>query len=151
MTDHNQLVSTLNELIETSKDGELGFRKAAKLAKSPELKGVFEEFAGHCANAANDLQLCVRTVGGVPDESGSPSGAAHRGWMSLKTAVTFRDDQTVLDECERGEDYARTLYANAVKMPMPSEVMEIVRRQLDGTIRHHERIRALRGQYADAT
>ena len=86
------VTSQLNELIETSKDGEKGFLKAAQDAKSPELKTMFSEGARRCAEGARELQALVGRLGGDPDQSGSVAGALHRGWVSVKEAVASRDD-----------------------------------------------------------
>ena len=84
--------SMLNDLIETSKDGENGFRSAAEDAKSAELKATFLRRAEDCAKGASELQQLVARMGGKPEQGGSVAGAMHRGWMDLKAKVTHRDD-----------------------------------------------------------
>src|SRR5688572_23430835 len=79
--------SVLNELIETSKDGEKGFRAAAEDTKNSELKVVFLRRAHDCATSATDLQQLVAKYGGKPEMGGSIAGAAHRGWMNLKAGL----------------------------------------------------------------
>jgi uncharacterized protein (TIGR02284 family) len=61
---NDKLESILNELIETSKDGEKGFMKAAQDAHDVKLKAVFSEGATRCREGARDLQEVVRTLGG---------------------------------------------------------------------------------------
>jgi len=145
MTD--KTVSILNDLIETSKDGDKGFTKAATDAKGAELKTLFMEAARRCREGAQELQALVRTQGGDPDKSGSVAGAIHRGWVSLREAVTSRDDEAILEEVERGEDYAKAQYRKALEHELPSTVREIVDRQYRGVIANHDRVRALRDQY----
>ena len=106
-TVNNQIVSTLNDLIETSRDGEKGFALAAKDSKEPELTAVFVAGAQSCRAAIAELQGQVRELGATPEEGGSAKGAVHRGWVSLKSTVTSRDSKAILEECERGEDYAK--------------------------------------------
>ncbi len=96
------VIDVLNELIETSKDGEKGFALAAKDANDPALAGIFADGERSCREAARELQEQVRSLGGNPDDSGSVKGAVHRGWVSLKSATTTRDAKAVLEECERG-------------------------------------------------
>ena len=50
--DKKDVVDTLNTLIETSKDGEYGFRLSAEHAKSPQIKQIFQARAADCAQAA---------------------------------------------------------------------------------------------------
>jgi uncharacterized protein (TIGR02284 family) len=144
-----EVISTLNDLIETSKDGEKGFALAAKDAKDSSLTAVFNEGAQSCRVAAQELQDLVRQMGGNPDESGSVAGAVHRGWVSLKAAATTRDAKAVLEECERGEDYAKAKYAAALKEQLPDNVRQVVERQYQGVVANHDRIRDLRNQYRD--
>ena len=55
--------SVLNELIETSKDGEKGFAKAAEDAHDAELKSLFTQCAQRCRQGAAELQTQVRAQG----------------------------------------------------------------------------------------
>src|SRR5690554_2537491 len=65
--DSKEVISTLNDLIETSKDGEAGFRTCAEDIKRPELKSLFTERAAQCAQAAQELQAIVIRLGGDPE------------------------------------------------------------------------------------
>jgi uncharacterized protein (TIGR02284 family) len=143
----NDVIGTLNDLIETSRDGEKGFALAAKDTKDPSLASIFREGEQSCREAARELQEKVRALGGNPEDSGSISGAVHRGWLSLKTAASSRDDKAILEECERGEDYAKATYAAALKTGLPDDVRELVERQYQGALANHDRIRDLRNQY----
>lgn len=140
-------IATLNELIETSKDGEKGFALAAKDSKDASLTNVFLEGEQSCRTAAAELQDEVRKLGGNPEEGGSMKAAVHRGWISLKSAASTRDGKAILDECERGEDYAKAKYAEALRQDLPPAVRELVQRQYQGVIANHDRIRDLRNQY----
>jgi uncharacterized protein (TIGR02284 family) len=141
-------ISTLNQLIETSKNGERGFRLAAEHAQDTELKSLLQRYADDCARAVRELQQAVIELGGKPEEGGTAAGAAHRAWMNLRTAVTSNDDGAILEECERGEDHAKALYQKALKENLPANVRALVQRQFDGTLQHHDRIRDLRNKYA---
>jgi uncharacterized protein (TIGR02284 family) len=143
----NETISILNELIETSKDGEKGFQLAAADTKEPELTSVFTEGARSCRVAADELQLQVRALGGNPEEGGSAKGAMHRGWVSVKAAATGRDAKAILEECERGEDYAKARYQEALEHELPPPVRSIVQRQYQGVIANHDRVRELRERY----
>lgn len=144
-------VSVLNELIETSKDGEKGFQKAAEDAHDAELKSVFTEGARRCREGVAELQAEVRALGGSPEKTGSATAALHRGWMSLKEAVSSRDDKAILEECERGEDYAKAQYRKALEQDLPADVRAIVDRQYQGVLANHDRVRALRDRYRATT
>jgi uncharacterized protein (TIGR02284 family) len=142
-----KIATTLNELIETSKDGQQGFALAAKDSKDPRLAQFFREGEQSCRVAAEELQNEVSSLGEKPEDSGSAKGAMHRGWVSLKTAATSRDDKAILEECERGEDYAKSKYAEALKMDLPSPIRNLVQKQYQGVIANHDKVRDLRNQY----
>jgi len=127
----DNLVSILNDLVETSKDGEKGFNTAAEDTKSSELKAAFRGRAQDCATGAADLQRLVARLGGKPEEGGTVAGAVHRGWVTLKSAVAGRTDLAILEECERGEDVAKATYAKALKASLPEDIRLVVQRQYE--------------------
>lgn len=143
----DDIESVLNELIETSKDGEKGFAKAGEDAHDAQLKSLFAECAQRCREGAAELQAKVRIQGGSPENAGTAAGALHRGWMSLKEAVSSRDDKAILEECERGEDHAKAKYRKALEQDLPADIRAIVDRQYQGVLANHDRVRALRDRY----
>ena len=84
------VISTLNGLIETCRDGQDGFKEAAEGVERSDLKTVFYEFSQQRAEFTGVLQGLVRSLGGEPVESGSFTGALHRGWIDIKSVVTGR-------------------------------------------------------------
>ena len=142
------IASTLNDLIETSKDGEKGFRKCADDAKDADLKAFFLRGSESCARGAQELQALVSRLGEAPATSGSVAGALHRGWVDVKAAVATRDDLAILEECERGEDVAKASYRKALeKGDLPADIRAVVQKQYEGVIRNHDQVRALREKY----
>jgi len=146
---NDKVIATLNELIETSKDGEKGFALAARDTREPELNEVFKQGEESCRAAAAELQDQVRLLGGDAAESGSMKAAAHRGWISLKTAMSSRDDIAILEECERGEDYAKARYDAAMKLDLPEPVRSVIEQQYAGVKANHDRVRDLRNRFRD--
>jgi uncharacterized protein (TIGR02284 family) len=143
----DNVASILNDLVETSKDGEQGFNTAAEDTKNAELRTTFRKHAQECAKSASDLQQLVSRFGGKPEEHGSVSGAVHRGWVNLKAAVADRSDLAILEECERGEDVAKARYTKALEAALPQDVRLVVEHQFHGVMRNHSQIRDLRDQY----
>jgi len=62
--ERDDVVDVLNDLIETSKDGEYGFKECAEHAKSPNIKSVLAARSASCASGAAELQRLVATYGG---------------------------------------------------------------------------------------
>jgi uncharacterized protein (TIGR02284 family) len=142
--DRNDLIATLNDLIETSRDGEDGFRTCAEGVKNPQLKSFFEEKARRCAEGAAQLQGKVIELGGKPERSGSTAGALHRAWVDLKSTITGMDDAAILAECERGENIACQAYEDALKRDLPPDVRMLIDRQYREVKANYERVRELR-------
>ena len=142
--DRNDVISTLNDLIETSKDGEQGFLTCANGIKNAQLKALFSETAKRCAEGAAELQTKVRALGGDPQTRGSKSALLHRGWINIKSTVTGMNEAAVLAECESGEDVAKRAYEAALKKDLPPDVKSIVERQYEGVKQNHDRVRDLR-------
>ena len=145
--DRDDVVKTLNDLIENCKDGEYGFRTCAEHAKSANLKSVFTQRAGQCRSAAEELQALVTRLGGTPDLAVSVRWRAWVGWVAVRGALALDDDQAMLNECERGEDIAINRYRKALEQALPPEVEQVVRRQSEGARRNHDQIKALRDSY----
>ncbi len=148
--DNDEVISTLNDLIETSKDGEEGFRSCADNTGDPQLKTFFSNRAQNCAAAAIELQDLVRAYGGDPETSGGLGGALHRRWVDIKALVTGKDDKTILKECERGEDVAVTRYRAALEKNLPMDARAMIERQYQGVLQNHDQVKSLRDQYRSA-
>src|SRR5688572_10806020 len=139
----DDVIDTLNDLIETCKDGEEGFRTCAEDVERVDLKSIFERAAQRCAESARELQAQVLRLGGKPEQKSSFAGSAHRRWVDIKSAITGKDEAAVLAECERGEDVAKASYQKALEKDLPPDVRGIVQRQYQGVLEHHDMVRHL--------
>jgi len=142
MKDQNKVIENL---IETLKDGQAGFKQAAESVKDPQLRSLFEEYSRQRARFAIELRSQAQS----PDErdskmSGSAAGALHRGWINLKSTLTSGDDHAILAECERGEDPAVEEARKARNDGLSAHVQEIVARQFAQIREAHDRIKQLR-------
>jgi uncharacterized protein (TIGR02284 family) len=151
--ENSKIVSVLNELVETSRDGATGFHTCAEGAKDSMLKAYFTTRAQSCNDAVRELNLEVIHHGGQPAEYGSVTGVLRRAWLNVRTAVTSNDDLAVLEECERAEDAALDSYRTALKEPLPEHVRVLVQKQYDGAKANHDRVRSMRDErkFAAAT
>lgn len=140
--------STLNDLIETLKDGEQGFREAAGHLKAESIRTQFLSYAQQRARFAAELQREVANIGGVPETSGSAAGALHRGWIGLKAMVTTDDDHAILAEAEKGEDSAVKRYREALAKDLPRDIYTVIENQYKDILSAHNQVRALRDSTA---
>src|SRR5881275_2846469 len=130
MNEAKEITSTINNLIETLKDGQEGFKQAAEGVKDPQLKSLFNEYSQQRSRFATELQSEARSLGEPqPETSSTAAGALHRAWINLKSAVTRGDDHAILAECERGEDSAVEEFRKALDNGFSASVQEIVSRQ----------------------
>ena len=143
---NSDTLDTLNTLIETSKDGEYGFRTSAEYLRRPDLKQSFMTRAEECRAGAAELQDLVQALGGDAESGGSAAGAVHRGWVAVKGKLSGYDDAAILNETERGEDVAMSAYQRALDGQLPANVHSVVARQYEGVKRNHAQVRMLRDE-----
>ncbi|MGE0405210.1 MAG: PA2169 family four-helix-bundle protein [Candidatus Korobacteraceae bacterium] len=148
--------STVENLIETCKDGENGFRDAAENVERTDLKTFFREQSAERGRFARQLEEELvrlgepgkdRIGGAGVRERGSVSGALHRAWMDLKASFGA-GDHGILKTVEAAEDTAKDAYEDALKAPLPPTLLEVVRVQAMSVRTTHDRVRALRDRMA---
>ncbi len=146
--ERDDVIATLNDLIETSRDGEEGFRQCAESVKSAALKTFFEQKSARCREAVTQLTQIVREMGGDPEKSSSMSGTMHRFWVSVRSSITGMSDHAILDECERGEDVAKRSYEKALAQDLPGDVKRVIERQFAEVKANHDKVREMRNATA---
>lgn len=137
-------IDTLNNLIETCRDGEYGFRASAGQAHSETLRSTLLARAQDCHTAADQLRAWVAQLGGQAGDGGSALGSLHRGWVAVKAALSTYDDLAVLEDCERGEDSALKRYRQALEHELPDPIRHLVEHQYEGAKHNHLQIRTMR-------
>ena len=115
MTEHSTDTATLNTLIATLLDSVDGYTKSAQDVKDRDLADRFNARARERQSAVSGLQAAVARLGGDPEDDGSLLAGAHRAFLNLKEAVTGTDDQAIINEIERGEDYLKGKFEAALK------------------------------------
>jgi uncharacterized protein (TIGR02284 family) len=135
--------STLNQLIQTCKDGEKGFQSAAEAVSDPNLRHLFESYSQQRSEFASELELEVRRMAKEPAGEGHVAAALHRGWMDLKAAVAGRDEGAIIAECARGEDLAVKAYEKALHSSLPNNLRAVVERQSIKIQEAHDQVRSL--------
>ena len=142
--ENNELIDTLNTLIETSRDGDKGFTACAEDSKDAALRAYFTICATRCRESVNNLAEFVKHRGGSPERSGSLLGPLDRAWLNLRAAISSNSDLAVLEECERAEDWALRIYRSALEKDLPADVHALVMLQLNGVQENHDRVRDMR-------
>ncbi|GAC1598501.1 MAG: PA2169 family four-helix-bundle protein [Hymenobacter sp.] len=137
----------LNELVETLKDGQKGYADAMTDVEDAKLKETFKKYAAQRAGYVTEIedQMFKLDLHPKTNEGSSVTGTVHRAWIDLKSALTSKDNKAVLNECERGEDYAVKAYQTALKaQDLPSNLKSVIEKQYQGVQEAHNTIKSLR-------
>ncbi len=136
-------IALLNRLIEVSRDGEYGFRTSAEHLRDPDLRRLYQRCADDCRAGVAELQGLVVALGGRAETAGSATGALHRGWVAVRSALSGYGDLRILEETARGEQAALQAYARALQGDLPPSVRSVLEGQYEGVQRNHAEVRAL--------
>src|SRR6185369_4225092 len=101
---NKEVIGILNDLIETCKDGQEGYRTAAESITNSEFRRLFNIFSQQRAQFVTELQAEVHRLGGDAKGAGSAAGWLHRGWINLKAALSAGNEASIISECQRGEE-----------------------------------------------
>jgi uncharacterized protein (TIGR02284 family) len=138
------------DLVETLKDGERGFASAAeKLRDSDraEWATTLQRLSEQRAGFRSEIVAMGHEYGDDVDESGSVAATVHRGWISLKDALTGDDAGSVLGAAVTGEDHAVSEYEKAEKADLSAGFRAVVARQHAAVVAARDEVKAL--QIAD--
>ena len=138
------------DLVETLKDGERGFAAAAeKLRDSdrPEWASVLQRLSEQREGFRREIVALGHEYGDDVDASGSAAAALHRGWISLKDALTGDDAGSVLGAAVTGEDHAVSEYEKALQQDLSAGFRDVVERQHAAVVAARDEVKAL--QIAD--
>jgi uncharacterized protein (TIGR02284 family) len=125
--------STTQDLVRIAEDGKDGYAKAAEeLADSdrPELAPAFLALSQQRAAFSTELQALAAAYGDEVRDTGSVAAALHRGWMSIRDAVTGSGPDAVLKTAVQGEEHAIEAYEKALQQDISTDTRTVARRQL---------------------
>ncbi|GAB2536419.1 ferritin-like domain-containing protein [Rufibacter soli] len=133
---NSKVIDTINDLVETARDGQKGYETAAGAVTDMRVKSELERLAQQRAVFASELESKAQQLGGSTSSTTTiegvameAAGAVHRGWINLKAAVGANDSKAILGECETGDEAALKAYNSALNEPLPLDVKNIVQKQ----------------------
>ena len=151
MEKQNEITGVLNDLIKINNDRIEGYQKALEETKDTDvdLRAIFRQMADQSMKYVNELTQEVARQGGDATTSTTLSGKVYRVWMDLKAAVTGKSRQTVLDNCEFGEDVAQKAYETALESDsyMSTELRQLIASQKSSLKESHDLIRNYRDMH----
>jgi uncharacterized protein (TIGR02284 family) len=147
MTDHNhsEEISTLNTLIATTIDSITGYENSAKDIDNQRFAEIFRQRANERQQIVQELREEVRRLGGDPEDSGSFMGKTHQRFEDLKAAITGQDEQAIVNEVERGEDYLKEKFETALNSgTLSGEARSVVERCYQSVRSGHDQMSQLK-------
>lgn len=147
-----QATTYLEDLNQTLEDGREGFTTAAEKLEEDghgQIAAKMREFAAQRAQLSSEL-ASIAAENGMSFETGdgTTAGALHRGWMSMKDALTGSDPHAILAAAERGEDHAVAQFREALNEDLPAPIRDVVSQQATTVQAAHDEVRSLRDSHA---
>ena len=122
-------IQHLNDLTETCKDGELGYRTAAENTRNTQLETVFNDYAKQRGQFVRALQTEVERLGGKVVETGTLTATMFRGWIHLKSALSGGDGGAIVAACESGEEVAIGAFELAMNTDITGPAKTLIEKQ----------------------
>lgn len=110
-----EIASNLNQLLEKTYDAEKGYKEAASNVKNAKMKSFLEEQAKQRYSFGHEIKQEIKAFDQKPEKGGSVTGTLHRTWMDVKTAFSGDENETVMEEVQRGEKAAIEDYDEILK------------------------------------
>jgi uncharacterized protein (TIGR02284 family) len=140
---NTETIDLLNDLIDTCKDGEKGYREAAEEIENAFYRALFTDYSRQRAKFASELKAQVVKLGDHPDRRGTVKGTIHRGWMNLRSAIAGQNDDLIISECERGEEIAIKQYKEALKRDLPPQLKALLEKQMNEIMSTQKRVQVM--------
>lgn len=152
MTNNEEFVDALNDLVRIHNDRIQGFEKAIEDSEDSNLDGLFRRMILQSQKFRSELaDHIVRLDGSAVSDATSTdfSSKVHRAWIDIKAAVTGKDRDTILSSVEFGESAAVEAYEDAMDdEDLPHYVKDVLQNHLTDLRQSLEQVKALRGQEA---
>jgi uncharacterized protein (TIGR02284 family) len=142
--DHKEVIDVLEDLIQTNRNGQNGYRDAAEHVTDSELRAFFNEQSLERARFAGQLEdEAIRLGKHDVERKGSTSAAIHRAWIDLK-ANMGGGEHSILSSVESGEDNAKKQYEEALRRKLPEDLQGIIHQQAQSIFAAHDQVKLLR-------
>jgi len=149
--ENEKVISILNDLVRINHDRVVGYEKGMDelQAEDADLRTLFKRYVTESRQYGQELTQEVSRLGGDPADGTTNSGKIYRVWMDLKAAITGHDRQTVLNNCEFGEDAAQKAYDTALNSDVEIEpsIRDLIVRQKAALKSGHDEIKRLRDMH----
>ena len=131
---NSEVITILNELTESCREGQVAFRTAAENIRNSEFRRLFNIFSQQRAQFVSELQAEVHRLGGEPQSISAQDSQEVRGYDA---------EASIIAECQASEEAAVENYREALKSDLPLDVQYVVKRQYMDIKDAFDRIRIL--------
>lgn len=153
MERNEKIRDILNDLIRINNDRVVGYGKAIDELKpeDADLTALFNRYINESKQYSEELTHEVTRLGGDPADGTTNSGKIYRVWMDLKAAITGKDRQTILNNCEFGEDAAQKAYDMALNSDteLDPPLRDLIVRQKAQLKVGHDEVKRLRDMHKE--
>ncbi|MEO2061533.1 MAG: PA2169 family four-helix-bundle protein [Christiangramia sp.] len=134
---HDALVHDLKELLERNYDAEKGYKKAMEHTSNDHLKRFLKSQAARRNHFATEIDNKLHALNEHHiSDGGSVLGNLHRFWLEFRSSLSKHDDESLLEECIRGEKSSVRIYEKKLKdHTFPTDIRLMLEKQLE-TIRN---------------
>jgi len=145
MADQSKAISTLNTLIATTIDSITGYENSAQNIDNERFREIFRQRSNERQEIVEQLRAEVRRLGGDPENDGSFLGKAHQRFEDLKAAIAGRDEKSIINEVERGEDYLKEKWQTALQSgDVRGETQDLLQRLYQSVKSGHDQMSQLK-------
>lgn len=105
----------LNRLLGRNYDAEKGYQEVADKADDGQMTSFFKNNASERNRFGHEIKKMITEAGGKPDKGTTTEADVHRAWINVKETLSLNSDKAILEEAERGEEYAIDDYQEAIE------------------------------------
>lgn len=137
-----EIVTVLNNLIETNLNRIKGYEKAAADTDDTEIKDLCKTYASQSNGFKTQLEQLVKEYNETPGRNGSARAAVYRVSGEISHSIS-NPKKSVLSYCESAEDVALENYRHAKidSLGFPARVVSIILNQNSEIVKALDKIR----------
>jgi len=136
--------TTLNELIEISRDGLNFYEDAIRHTANPQLKIVFRGMVDAKNQLISALSERVRERGEKPSDDGTLSGSIRKAYTDVRARFSDKKDATYVAELEQLEDRLLAAFEGAANEGGDPDMHRAIMKNLPKVRLCHEQMRNLK-------
>jgi uncharacterized protein (TIGR02284 family) len=139
-------VDVLQELNQFVNDRIEGYKRAAEDTKDPAHQSYYKDLVNQSTQFSNEINRTISSYDGEPQNSTTAKGKLFRGWMDVKSTVTGKDEEAIIESNLYGEEWAQKAYNDALdhRSELPENVVQLVEKQKQSSLATCERLRRMK-------